>query len=82
MVILENINNEVVLLEKLICNGTKSMYQELKEKNVGIIDVDFSLMRYLGKELTFKSIIINGNGYPFIKRETQGYIIEHNLYKN
>lgn len=69
MVILENINNEVVLLEKLICNGTKSMYQELKEKNVGIIDVDFSLMRYLGKELTFKSIIINGNGYPFIKRE-------------
>ena len=69
MVILENINNEVVLLEKLICNGTKQMYQELKEKNVGIIDVDFSLIRYLGKQLTFRDITLNGSGYPIIERE-------------
>ena len=61
MVILENINNEVVLLEKLICNGTKQMYQYLNEENVGIIDVDFSLIRYLGKKLTFRDITVNGS---------------------
>ena len=69
MVILENINNEVVLLEKLICNGTKQMYQYLNEENVGIIDVDFSLIRYLGKKLTFRDITVNGSGYPIIERE-------------
>lgn len=69
MIVIENIGNEMILLEKLECNGTKLMYQELKEENVGIIDVDFSLIRYLGKASIFKDITINGSGYPIIERK-------------
>ena len=68
MVIITNLDDKVVILEKLICNGTKTMYRELKGVRVGIIDIDYSLLRYLGKELIFKTIKINNSGYPIIKR--------------
>lgn len=68
MVVIINLDGKVVLLEKLICNGTKTMYKKLKGKNVAIIDIDYSFLRYLGKELTFKTININRSGYPIIKR--------------
>lgn len=69
MIVIENVENEIVLLEKLVCNGTKLMYQELKEINVGIIDLDFSLIRYLGKAVTYRDININISRYPIIERE-------------
>ena len=68
MIVILNLDGKVVLLEKLICNGTKTMYKKLKGKNVAIIDIDYSFLRYLGKELTFKTININRSGYPIIKR--------------
>ena len=68
MVVMANLDDTAVLLEKLICNGTKTIYKKLKGVRVGIIDIDYSFLRYLGKELTFKTININRSGYPIIKR--------------
>lgn len=68
MIIITNIDDKVVILEKLICNESKTMYKKLKGARVGIIDIDYSLLRYLGRELTFKTININNSGYPIIKR--------------
>ena len=69
MIIIENVKNEVAILQKLICNGSKDMYKTLKEKNVGIIDIDYSLLRYLAKALVYKSMSINKSGYPTIARD-------------
>lgn len=69
MIVITNIENKVVMLQKLICNGSKYMYRKLQEKNVGIIDTDYSLLRYLGKETTYRTININRSGYPTITRE-------------
>lgn len=69
MIVMVNVKNEVVILEKLICNEVKSFNKKLKEENVGIIDVDYSLLRYLGKQLIFKDIKLNNSGYVIIRRE-------------
>lgn len=69
MIVIANVENKVAIVQKLICNGTKRMYKTLNEKNVGIIDIDYSLLRYLGKGLTYRTISINRSGYPTITRE-------------
>ncbi|MBP3800663.1 MAG: hypothetical protein J6I85_01315 [Clostridia bacterium] len=69
MIIIENIDNQIVLLEKLICKQVKTMYKKLDEKNVGIVDLDFSLIRYLCKEISLRDVNINRSGYPTIKRK-------------
>lgn len=69
MIVIANVENKVAILQKLICNGTKRMYKNLNEKNVGITDMDYSLLRYLGKEMTYRTININRSGYPTITRE-------------
>lgn len=69
MIIIENIDNQIVLLEKLICKQVKTMYKKLDEKNVGIVDLDFSLIRYICKEISLRDVNINRSGYSTIKRK-------------
>lgn len=60
MTIIENLKNENVLI-KNICYKNR-----LVEEGVSIIDVDYSLIRYLGQAFAFKDIVINNSGYPII----------------
>ena len=69
MLIIENINNKTILLETLICREVKTFDKKPKEINVGIIDVDYSLIRYLGQATEINDININNCGYPIIKRK-------------
>lgn len=69
MVIIINANDKIAMLERLICNEVRSYNKRLKENNVGIIDIDYSLIRYLCKQLDLKEININNSGYPTIKRK-------------
>ena len=69
MLIIENINNKTILLETLICREVKLFDKKPKEINVGIIDVDYSLIRYLGQATEINDININNCGYPIIKRK-------------
>ena len=69
MLIIENVEDKVILLKTLICREVKSFDKKPKEINVGIIDVDFSLIRYLGQATEIKDININNCGYIIIKRD-------------
>ncbi len=69
MLIIENVEDKVILLKTLICREVKSFDKKPKEINVGIIDVDFSLIRYLGQATEIKDININNCGYVIIKRD-------------
>lgn len=69
MLVIENIEDKVILLKTLICREVKSFDKKPKEINVGIIDVDFSLIRYLGQATEIKDIDINNCGYVIIKRK-------------
>lgn len=68
MTILSNIENEVIELRTLICNEVKACRKELKEIDVGTIDIDYVLIRHLCRELQLKDININNSGYATIKR--------------
>ena len=69
MLIIENVEDKVILLKTLICREVKSFDKKPKEINVGIIDVDYSLIRYLGQATEIKDIDINNCGYVIIKRK-------------
>lgn len=69
MLIIENINNKTVLLGTLICREVKLFDRKIKEINVGIVDIDYSLIRYLSKSTIINDIYINNCGYPIIKRK-------------
>lgn len=70
MIVTVNLNNEIAILEKLTCEDeVKSYDKKIIEENVGIVDVDFSLIRYLCKSLEINDININNCGYPTIKRK-------------
>lgn len=69
MTIINNIENEIVILHKLICREVKSYNKKPKEQIVGRIDVDYSLIRHLCKATEINDININNCGYPTIKRE-------------
>lgn len=69
MLIIENIENKVVLLKTLICREVKAFEKKPKEINVGIIDLDYSLIRYIGQATEINDININNCGYVTIKRK-------------
>lgn len=69
MLIIENVEDKVILLKTLICREVKSFDKKPREINVGIIDVDFSLIRYLGQATEINDININNCGYVIIKRD-------------
>lgn len=69
MLVIENVEDTVIVLKTLICREVKSFDKKPKEINVGIIDVDFSLIRYLGQATEIKDIDINNCGYVIIKRK-------------
>lgn len=69
MLIIENVEDKVILLKTLICREVKSFDKKPREINVGIIDVDYSLIRYLGQATEIKDIDINNCGYVIIKRK-------------
>lgn len=69
MTVINNVENKIAILHKLSCREVKSYNMKPKEQIVGIIDVDFSLMRYLGKATEINDININNCGYPTIKRK-------------
>lgn len=63
MTILTNINDKVIVAKTI--NEKKEI---ITEQNVGIIDVDYSLIRFLGNKLALKEITLNNGGYPVIKQ--------------
>ncbi len=69
MTVILNVENKIAILEQLICREVKSYNKILKERNVGIIDLDYSLMRYLCKELEIRDVTINRSGYCIMKRK-------------
>lgn len=69
MLFIENVEDKVILLKTLICREVKSFDKKPREINVGIIDVDFSLIRYLGQATEINDININNCGYVIIKRD-------------
>ena len=69
MLVIENIENKVVLLKTLICREVKAFEKKPKEINVGIIDLDYSLIRYIGQATEINDININNCGYVTIKRK-------------
>ena len=69
MLVIENVESKVILLKTLICREVKTFDKKPKEINVGIIDVDYSLIRYLGQATEINDININNCGYPIIKRK-------------
>ena len=69
MLVIENVEDKVILLKTLICREVQTINKKSIEINVGIIDVDFSLIRYLGQATEIKDININNCGYVIIKRD-------------
>lgn len=69
MLIIENVEDKVILLKTLICREVKSFNKKPREINVGIIDVDYSLIRYIGQATEINDININNCGYVTIKRK-------------
>ena len=67
MLFIENVEDKVILLKTLICRKVQTINKKPIEINVGIIDVDFSLIRYLGQATEIKDININNCGYVIIK---------------
>ena len=63
MTILTNVEDERIIVK--ILTNKKGV---LAEKDVGIIDVDYSLIRFLGKQLAFVDVILNNSGYPIITK--------------
>lgn len=69
MLFIENVEDKVILLKTLICREVQTINKKPIETNVGIIDVDFSLIRYLGQVTEINDININNCGYVIIKRD-------------
>ena len=69
MTVINNVENKIVILHKLSCKEVKSYNMKPKEQIVGIIDVDFSLIRHIGKATEINEVSINNCGYPTIKRK-------------
>ncbi len=69
MLVIENVEDKIILLKTLICREVKSFDKKPKEINVGIIDLDYSLIRHLSKVTEINDININNCGYVIIKRK-------------
>lgn len=66
MTILTNIEDEKIIVKTI--NEKKG---RIIEKDIAMIDVDYSLIRYLAKQLTFTDVILNSCGYPIITRNNR-----------
>ena len=69
MLAIENVEDKVIILKTIICREVKSFDKKPKEINDGIIDVDYSLIRYIGQATEINDININNCGYVIIKRK-------------
>ena len=69
MTFIENLENKVVILKTLTYKRTKAVSEVVIEEGVSLIDIDYSLIRYLCANLKLKDVIINNSGYPVIRRE-------------
>ena len=47
------------------------------EQNIGIIDVDYSLIRYIGNQLALQEVRLSNSNYLMIKREDNTYTTLH-----
>jgi len=63
MTILTNIKNEKVILKAI-----NEIKRKVIERDVAMIDVDYSLIRYLAQQLTFTDVTLNNGGYPTVTR--------------
>lgn len=66
MTILTNIKDE-----KIIVKAINEKKGRIIEKDISMIDVDYSLIRYLSQQLTFTDVILNNCGYPIITRNNR-----------
>ena len=66
MTILTNIEDEKIIVKTI--NEKKG---RIIEKDIAMIDVDYSLIRYLSQQLTFTDVILNNCGYPIITRNNR-----------
>mgnify|MGYP003305020281 CR=1 FL=1 len=73
MNILINTGNEVII--KML--ESKNGY--VIEKDVAVVDVDYSLIRYLAKQVCYREISINNYGYAITKREDNTTTTLHRL---
>ena len=62
---------------EVIIKRLENKKDEIIETNVAIIDIDYSLIRYLAKQLVFKEVILNNCGYPIIKRDNGTFTTLH-----
>lgn len=72
MNILININEKIIVLKNI-----EEKNETLAEKNIGIFDVDYSLIRYIGKQLLLQDITLSSSNYPIIKRKNDTYTTIH-----
>ena len=83
MTFIENLENKAVILKTLTYKRTKAVSETVIEEGVSLIDIDYSLIRYLCANLKLKDVIINNCGYPVIRREDNSmttlsrYILEY-----
>ena len=66
MTILTNIEDE-----KIIVKAINEKKGKIIEQDISMIDVDYSLIRYLSQQLTFTDVILNNCGYPIITRNNR-----------
>ena len=66
MTILTNIKDEKIIIKTI--NEKKG---KIIEKDVAMIDVDYSLIRYLAQQLTVTDVVLNNCGYPIITRNNR-----------
>lgn len=66
MTILTNIKDEMIILKTL--TESKGV---VAEQDVGMIDVDYSLIRYLANYFALKEVTLNNWGYPVIKQDNE-----------
>lgn len=66
MTILTNIKDEKVIVKTI--NEKKG---KIIEQDIAMVDVDYSLIRYLAQKLTVTDVILNNCGYPIITRNNR-----------
>lgn len=54
--------------EKIIIKAINEIKRKVIEEDVAMIDVDYSLIRYLAQQLTFTDVTLNNGGYPTVTR--------------
>ena len=69
MTFIENLENKAVILKTLTYKRIKAVSETVIEEGVSLIDIDYSLIRYLCANFKLKDIIINNNCICQLKTE-------------